>query len=420
MLNGYPTKLHKDARIHEIPCNWELARIGEVCKVRNNLRKPLSAEERRNMQGPYPYYGPTSQVDSISEYRLDGTYALIGEDGDHFLKYDRMSMTQLIKGKSNVNNHAHIIEGTPSCSTEWVFNFFRHRNIYHFLSRQGAGRYKLNKNALLQLPLLVPPVPEQHKIAAILSTWDRAIDITEKLIAAMKKRKRALMQQLLTGKVRFAEFGTTPWKEVKLGELLTVRNEQIENDGTHPLYSLTIENGVTPKTERYNREFLVKDKASKKYKIVYPGDVVFNPSNLRWGAIGIHNGAEPVLVSPIYEVLYVTDEETTDKAFLFQQLSSSRQVRLFSGMAEGTLVERTAVKLPTFMICKVLVPPTTDEQSWVAGVFAAADLEIQVISQRRTALKQQKKGLMQMLLTGKVRVNIDAEKNTAIGGQLDE
>lgn len=306
----------------------------------------------------------------------------------------------------------------PHDTTLWVKDFQGNDPYFVkvFLERLDLASFDaatsvptLNRNNLHGLKISFPPLPEQQKIAAILSTWDRAIELTEKLIAAKQKRKQALMQQLLTGKVRFAEYGDRPWSEIKLGKLLSVRSEQIENDGTHPLYSLTIENGVTPKTERYNREFLVRDKTAKKYKIVYPGDIVFNPSNLRWGAIGIHRGAEPVLVSPIYEVLYVTNEDATDQAFLFQQLSSSRQIMLFAGMAEGTLVERTAVKLPTFLVCKVLVPPTKDEQSRVAGLLAATEREISIISLRRASLTQQKKGLMQQLLTGKVRVNVDSE-----------
>ena len=294
------------------------------------------------------------------------------------------------------------------------------RFLYHSLQTHRFTEYvkgvqtetavpHISSKQIREYPLQLPPLPEQQKIAAILSTWDRAIELTEKLIAAKQKRKQALMQQLLTGKVRLAGHGGESWKEVKLGELLTVRNEQIPNDGTHPLYSLTIEDGVTPKSERYDREFLVRDKSSKKYKVVYPGDIVFNPSNLRWGAIGIHNSSEPVLVSPIYEVLYVTDKDATNEAFLFQQLSSSRQIRLFAGMAEGTLVERTAVKLPTFLVCKILVPPKVKEQSDVSRILATADREIALISDRKSMLVKQKKGLMQQLLTGKVRVNMNAE-----------
>ena len=108
-----------------------------------------------------------------------------------------------------------------------------HTSIYPFLTRQGAGRFKLNKAALEKLPILLPSLPEQQKIAEILSTWDEAIDLTQQLIEAKQRRKKGLMEQLLTGKVQFPEFpnskqqkdsvyGLIPedWNLAKLGEII--------------------------------------------------------------------------------------------------------------------------------------------------------------------------------------------------------
>ena len=111
---------------------------------------PISRDVRATQKGKYPYYGPTGILGFINEYRLDGTFALIGEDGDHFLDYTNKAQTLLITGKFNVNNHAHIIETSDICDAEWFYNYFRHRNIKRNLTRQGAGRYKLNKETLLR------------------------------------------------------------------------------------------------------------------------------------------------------------------------------------------------------------------------------------------------------------------------------
>ena len=106
-----------------IPSDWEVKPVGKAFEIFNNLRLPISEEERKKVQGEFPYYGPTRIQDYINEYRLDGTYALIGEDGDHFLKGKELPMTLLISGKFNVNNHAHIIQGKDNL-TEWFFYFF--------------------------------------------------------------------------------------------------------------------------------------------------------------------------------------------------------------------------------------------------------------------------------------------------------
>lgn len=135
---------------------------------------PISETERKEIQGNYPYYGPTKIQDHINEYRIEGTYALIGEDGDHFLKWKELPMTLLVSGKFNVNNHAHLIKGKNNL-TEWFFYYFNHKPLTPHLTRQGADRYKLTKDALSKIPCLIPPIKEQKGIVNLLSVWDNAI-----------------------------------------------------------------------------------------------------------------------------------------------------------------------------------------------------------------------------------------------------
>jgi type I restriction enzyme S subunit len=110
MVNNEHTKLELiQAQVSFIPEGWKLDKVGKALKIKNNLRKPISQEVRSTIQGSYPYYGPTKIQGYISDFEQDGIYALIGEDGDHFLKYSSMKQTQFISGKCTVNNHAHII-----------------------------------------------------------------------------------------------------------------------------------------------------------------------------------------------------------------------------------------------------------------------------------------------------------------------
>lgn len=173
----------------QAPEHWTRSTIGKSLRIANSLRKPISADIRARMQGEFPYYGPTGKLDSINEYRLNGTYVLLGEDGDHFLKYKTWSMTQLVAGKANVNNHAHVICGSESCSTEWFFHFYRHKDVREFLTKQGAGRLKLKKGDLEMMPILVPPLTEQAEIVARIQ---ECVDSTE----AIKARKAAVTELL--------------------------------------------------------------------------------------------------------------------------------------------------------------------------------------------------------------------------------
>jgi len=96
---------HKSNSENRVKATWTVMLLGDACEVVNGLRKPINSAERAKIQGPFPYYGPTGILDHLNEYRVEGEYVLIGEDGDHFLKYLDWEMTQLVRGRFNVNNH---------------------------------------------------------------------------------------------------------------------------------------------------------------------------------------------------------------------------------------------------------------------------------------------------------------------------
>jgi type I restriction enzyme S subunit len=190
-VRGAPTK---STPIGKIPTHWEIAPLREAVVIENTLRKPINAVERSRKLGPYPYFGPTGVLDHIDEYRFKGRYMLIGEDGDHFLKWPTWSMTQLVDGRFNVNNHAHAIRGTDKCLTDWVFHFFRHRSVKEWLTKQGAGRLKLKKSTLERIPLPIPPLDEQRELIHLFEDLDaRSADLTSR-----ERRSAALLKNALT------------------------------------------------------------------------------------------------------------------------------------------------------------------------------------------------------------------------------
>ena len=193
--------LYKESALGWIPCDWAASSIGKSCEVHNGLRLPIASEIRGQMLGDYPYYGPTGVLGYINQFRINGTFVLIGEDGDHFLKFDSWSMTQLVSGKFNVNNHAHLLSGRD-CMTEWIHIWFRHRDITLFLTRQGAGRFKLNKESLLRLPMPAPPAAEQRTIREALGAFDARLEREFDRRAKLLSVKAGLMDDLLTGRVR--------------------------------------------------------------------------------------------------------------------------------------------------------------------------------------------------------------------------
>ena len=203
---------------------------------------------------------------------------------------------------------------------------------------------------------------------------------------------------VLVPKLRFPEFrDAEPWKDIFIDSILEVRDERRVPTTEAPLYSLTIESGITEKTDRYNREFLVRDAGNKKYKLVEPNDIVYNPSNLRWGAINYSQLLHSVVVSPIYEVLRLREDSEQFLEFIACSVMRGEQIGRFITKAQGTLIERIAVKIEDFLSTKLPVPPPRAEQQKIAECLSSVDELMAAQAGKVDALKTHKKGLIQQL-----------------------
>lgn len=176
-----------------------------------------------------------------------------------------------------------VITDKRRMSFGYLYQFLRsHRFQFQLNTLTGqSAQPNISSTQIESLAITLPPLPEQKAIAALLSTWDEAIEKTERLIQAKEKQLNGLYQHYFVPE----SSSNMHWEKVKIGRVLKQRSKKALPSDDRPLFSLTIEDGVTAKTDRYNREALVKDNGSKKYKIVCPNDIVFNPANLRWGAI---------------------------------------------------------------------------------------------------------------------------------------
>lgn len=409
MVHKYSELDLMQARIKEVPNGWSFLPIAKAFKIRNDLRKPISDEIRCTQQGIYPYYGPTKIQDYIDTYEQDGSFALIGEDGDHFLKYRSQSMTQLVDGKCTVNNHAHIIEGTDLASREWFYYYFMHRDIYSYLSRQGAGRYKLNKASLEKIYVLIPPSEEQNKIAQILSTWDQAILTTEKLLENSQRQKKALMQQLLAGEKRLLDENgvrfSGDWKLSPLNKLTKIY------DGTHSTPSY-VENGIP----FYSVEHLTSNDFTRTKFI---SESVFEQENkrvklekndilmTRIGDIGTCKVLNWDVKASFYVSLaLIKKSEKFNSDFLsFYMNSQEFQAELWKRTIHVAFPKK--INLGEIGNCLIRLP-SVEEQRKISEFFLLADQEIETLQKKLDCLKQEKKSLMQQLLTGKKRVKVAA------------
>jgi|LSQX01.2.fsa_nt_gb type I restriction enzyme S subunit len=296
---------------------------------------------------------------------------------------------------------------SSSVSTEYMKHYFRstlwHKYLYN-ISNEGArhDRMSISLGDFFDMPIRLPKLHEQKKIAEILSTWDEAIETNETLISLYEKYLNSLALSLVKKKILINENG---WKQTKLKDVFYDRKSYGCQSDNLKLHSLTIEDGVTAKTDRYNREFLVKGD-SKKYKIAKLHDLVFNPQNLRYGAIAVNSIEHDVLLSPIYATLEIKDPTKYDIGYLGYLLTSKEMISFYDSIAEGTLVERMAVK-PDVFLNQVFSIPDIATQKKIANILNTFKKKIDLFKKNKAELEKQKQGLMQRLLTGKVRVKLD-------------
>lgn len=269
------------------------------------------------------------------------------------------------------------------------------------IDRQSYGvtdfRKRLYWDSFAPIGCTLPPIEEQQKIAAILTTQDKVIELKEKRLAEKQRQKKYFMQQLLTGKKRLPGF-SGEWKKTKLKNILYERKTYSPKGLEYPHVTLSAE-GIFPKSERYDRDHLVRDE-DKEYKITHKGDICYNPANLKFGAI-CENTFGDAIFSPIYVTFEV--EENICKEYIANYLMRWDFINAVRKYEEGTVYERMAVKPEDFLKFEIFLPQI-EEQAAIAEVLSTADREIELLQQDIEQEKQKKKALMQLLLTGIVRV----------------
>lgn len=186
-----------------LPSNWMGLVLEDVAEIHDNLREPVNRTERATRLGPYPYFGATGQVGWIDDYRQDGEYVLLGEDGAPFFDSTK-EKAYLVTGKCWVNNHAHVLKGRDGlCSNRYLLYALNQTNYRGYAN--GTTRLKLTQSAMRQLPINLAPLPEQHrivaKIEALFSELDKGIESFKAAREQLKIYRQALLKHAFSGKL---------------------------------------------------------------------------------------------------------------------------------------------------------------------------------------------------------------------------
>ena len=396
-----------------LPEGWERSTVGAACTIKNNLRFPLNVDQRGAAKGPYPYFGPTGVLDYLDHYRIDEEFAVIGEDGDHFLKYRDRSMTLHFSGKANVNNHAHVIGASERCSPKWFYYWFMHRDLAPALSRQGVGRYKLTKKSLSELEIWLPPMEEQHAVALLLDTWGEAIGKAEKLLVASQRRNRSFVSALLLGRRRLIS-RANHWTYLDFDQVFE-RVARKNSTGNENVLTISGEHGLISQREFFNKSVASADLSG--YTLLRRGEFAYNKSysaGYPMGAIKPLMAYDAGVVSSLYLCFRLRPGVEASFDFFRHYFEGGMLNEGIGGIAQEGARNHGLLNVGIGDFFKLrLHVPEADEQRAIANVINTAEAEERLQAQRLSSLRSEKQALMQQLLTGKRRVRLPALQTTS-------
>ena len=315
---------------------------------------------------------------------------------------------------------ANLTQGTARISLK--SNYLNHFILYQLLSQdvrlaidkksKGSTFREIALEELRKIELLVPSFCEQQKIARTLSTWDAAIDCMQKLLENSRQQKKALMQQLLTGRKRLSGF-SGKWVQLKIQDLFE-RVSTKNNGHSKNVVTISAQHGLIRQEEFFNKT--VASDILDNYFLLKKGEFAYNKSYSQGypvGAIKRLNKYEYGVVTSLYICFKAKEEKECDTDFFEQYFEFGclnkglEKVANEGGRAHGLLNVRPS----DFLGLEIQVPPI-EEQTAIAEVLSSSDAVIAQYEAKLANLQAQKKALMQQLLTGKRRVKLDEPADT--------
>lgn len=399
---------------------WHSSTVEDCCDILDSMRIPVNAEERQMRIGAVPYYGANGLQGYIDDFIFNEPLILIAEDGGRFEEFATRPIAYHIKGKSWVNNHAHVLRAKSAFSQDLVFYALEHKDIQSFIV--GGTRAKLNQRALRTITIELPTSKlEQTKIAEVLSTVDQAIEQTEALIAKQQRIKTGLMQDLLTrgideqGNLRSEEthaFKDSPlgrisvdWKPSNLGKLAVFlsgyafKNQELSEHGWRVV---RISNLHKPDFPYWHYDGKVKPSW-----VIQDGDILFSWAGVASSIDCIrYSGRDALMNQHIYNFKFASEKLKTYVYYFLQSYLPILRTEIEGGAGQ--------LHLTKAKIQSIAVPQLNDaELERTVAILEKLEETLANYHKQFSKLRSLKTGMMQDLLTGKVRITplLEAEVN---------
>lgn len=399
---------YKETKVGWIPNNWSSPVLGEQFQLSSGDTRPKNITESMSEECQIPVYGGNGIMGFSNIWNEQGKKIVIGRVGE------KCGCIHLISDK-------HFITDNALYTCEWVkescIDYFAYYLTYCNLSRlrNKGGQPLISQKPIYSLRISLPPLPEQKRIAEILSAWDRAIEQTRKLIDARKHLKKGLIQQLLTGRMRFSEFIKSidslsshfydypkDWQHPRILEIAKEVTNRNWEKADYPVISCSKHEGFVNSLEYFGKKVFSDDTSN--YKIIEKYQFGFPANHVEEGSIGLLTHVDRGILSPIY-IVFEIDRSAVFPQYLYSLLKTELYKHIFSSNTNASVNRRGSLRWKEFS--KIRVPlPAMEEQIKIQSTMDSIDKEIDQLTKKKCLISDQKKSLMQKLLTGEIRVNV--------------
>lgn len=373
-----------------VPNGWKQTTLDKVLTIGGGK------DYKHLEEGSIPVYGSGGYMLSVSDYLYDGESVCIGRKGT-------IDKPIFLKGKFWTVDTLFYTHSFKDSEPYYIYQFFQ--TVPWRRLNEASGVPSLAKSIINKVKINLPPLPEQRKIAKILCTWDKAIATTEKLIATSQQQKKALMQQLLTGKKRLVNPETGKvfegeWEEVRVANFGKVVTGNTPPKGDDSNYGSDISWATAEDFKgKYvgNTKVKLTKSGVSKARLVPKGSVLVTCI----ASIGKNAIADEDLTTNQQINAVIVNSKHCNEFFYYQIEFNKHKLLAWAGTTAVPILNKSSFEKI------LLLAPLKHEQQKIASVLTAADKEIELLQAKLAHLKDEKKALMQQLLTGKRRVKVD-------------
>jgi len=385
---------YKMSEVGVIPEEWEVDRIKNIASITTGAKNTQDKID----DGEYPFYVRSSIIERINSYSFDGEAVLTAGDGVGTGK-----VIHYINGKFDFHQRVYKISDFSEKIEGYFFYLFFSN---YFLKRIMAMTAKSSVDSvrmemIAEMPIPLPPLPEQQAIASALSDVDALITALEQLITKKRNIKQGAMQQLLTGKKRLPGFGGA-WEVKRLENITTEIGDGIHSTPQYVLYSdfffVNGNNLIDNSIKITDNTMCVSEIEYNMHAKKLNQRTILLSINGTIGNIAFFNDEKVILGK---SAAYINVNNSASRSFIFYLLQSSSIKNYFEDELTGSTIRNLSLK--TIRNTPILLPPLPEQQA-IAQILSNMDAEIESLEQKQAKYKAIKQGMMQELLTGKTRL----------------